>query len=151
MKLRSVLLLGALTALAPTPLSFGGGRLPSTKPPCPLRCPAGYAVVAYSWTLAPERTIYDEKGQAQVPPDGIWEVSCSLRCEQHAPNTETKTWKDTKLLCKSGAEPGPYTGPWRITGPFNRVCDARENNGCGMNCYAVRTPKAAGGKKRARP
>jgi hypothetical protein len=150
MKLRNVLLLGALTALVPSSLSLGGGRPPSTQPPCPLRCPAGYSVVAYSWALQPERTIYDEQGQAKVPPDGVWEVSCSLRCEQHSPNTETKTWTDKKPLCKSGGEPSPYSGPWRITGPFSRVCDARENNGCGMHCYAVRTPKPASGKKATR-
>lgn len=150
MKLRNVLLLGTLTALAPTPVSLGGGKPPSTQPSCPLRCPAGYTVVAYSWALQPERTVYDEQGQAKVPPDGLWEVSCSVHCEQHAPNTETKSFKDSKPLCKSGAEPGPYRGPWRITGPFTRVCDARENNGCGMHCYAVRTPKAASGKKPAR-
>ena len=150
MKLRITLLAAVLAALAPAPVSGGGGRPPSTQPACPLRCPAGYTVVAYSWTLQPERTSYDEQGKAQVPPDGVWDVTCALRCEQHAANEETKFWKDSKPLCRSGGEPAPYSGPWRITGPFTRVCDARESNGCGMHCYAIRTPKPGRGKKPAR-
>lgn len=148
-----LLLLGGILTSAPTVLApgqaRGKGRPPSTTPACPLRCPPGYQVALYTWELHPERTIYDEQGKVQVPPEGPWKVSCALRCELRDPNQETKVWEDKKVLCSSGGEPAPYTGPWRITGPLVRECAARENNGCGLHCYAIRPPRT-GGKKRAK-
>jgi hypothetical protein len=138
-----------LTA-APTPTATAkGGRGKSTTPVCPLKCPDGYQVAVFSWELHPERTIYDETGQVQIAPDSLWPITCALRCEQHAVNTETKVWKDSKELCKSGGEPSPYRGPWRNSGQFGKECAATAKDGCGMHCYAIppsRKNSAKGGK-----
>lgn len=133
------LLLGMLLVLIPASLAVAnGGRPRATSPACPLKCPAGYQVAAYTWELHAERTNYDEKGQAKVADDSLWPVTCSLRCEQHAFNQETKLVNSTRELCKSGAEPAPYRGPWRIVGPFSRQCASLTADGCGMQCYAPR-------------
>ncbi len=152
MRAKMLLLLGGLLTIAPAePTLAKNVRLKSTSPACSLQCPQGYVVAVYSWELHPDRTVYDEQGKAQVAPDAVWRVSCALRCEQRAVNVETKVWKDSKLLCASGAEPGPYRGPWRITGQFSRVCDATSNSGCGMQCYAIphlpTSRKGTGSKK----
>lgn len=144
MRTRKLLALGLLTVAVTVPVSLEtamSARVPSTTPVCPLHCPPGFQVALYTWELHPERTIYDEAGKMQVPPDGVWKVSCALRCEQHAVNQETKIWKDAKELCRSGAEPGPYRGPWRITGQFVRECAARASTDCGMHCYPIQVAK----------
>lgn len=128
------------TAKKPAPLR-------STSPSCALSCPEGYHVTHYTWELHPERTIYDEKGNHVVPPDGVWAVKCALRCEQHQVNTPTKVFTADKALCRSGAEPAPYTGPWRLTGQFQRECASLQNNGCGLRCYEIRLPKPVKAKK----
>jgi len=144
MRIAALLLAGALLAVVPTQLATAkDSRPPSRSPVCPLKCPPDYQVNVYTWELHPERTVYDEQGKAQIAGDSLWPVSCALRCEQHAPNQPTKEWKDTKELCKSGGEPSPYRGPWRNVGPFGKQCASTANNGCGMQCYAVRAAKPA--------
>lgn len=126
-------------------------HLRSTSPVCPLVCPKGFTPVVYSWQTHPNRTNYDEQGHEQVAPDSGWRVSCTLRCEQATAEGDKKIWSDNKVLCDSGAEPGPFRGPWRITGQFTRDCDARVNNGCGMQCYEMPKPAApTKGKKAGR-
>jgi hypothetical protein len=138
-------LLAALLSALPAQLAIKsadakGGRPRSTSPACPLKCPAGFQDALYSWELHPEHTAYDDQGKTIVPPDSVWRVSCSLKCEQHAVNKPTKSWSENQVLCRSGGEPAPYRGPWRIVGQFTRECAARANNGCGMQCYEIRTP-----------
>jgi len=146
MKTHVLLLLGSLVAAAPTPLATASNAKPrATSPVCALQCPAGFQVAVYTWEVHPERTIYDDLGKAKVAEDSLWPISCELRCEQHAPNAPTKEWKQKKDLCKSGAEPAPYRGPWRNFGPFGKQCAATAKDGCGMQCYAVRVVKP--GKK----
>lgn len=150
MNIRMLLALALLTVGLPATLGTAvSANVPSTTPACPLHCPPGFQVALYTWEIHPEHTIYDESGQIQVSPDKGWNVSCALRCEQHAVNEETKIWSDKKELCRSGAEPGPYRGPWRITGQFTRECAARAGTDCGMHCYPIRVQKAVkrGGKK----
>lgn len=152
------LLVGALVLLGiPAPLGWSKAAtakkpapLRSTSPSCPLRCPEGYRVAHYSWELHAERTIYDEKGNQIVPPDGVWTVKCALRCEQHAVNEPTKVHTADAPLCRSGAEPAPYTGPWRITGQFVRECASLQADGCGLRCYEIRLPKPPKKPKRGR-
>lgn len=145
------LLLAGLVVIAPTLPAGAKPALPrSTTPACPLKCPDGYAVAVYTWELHPERTNYDETGKTQIAPDSLWPITCKLRCEQHAPNQETKEWKDEKLLCSSGRDPGPYTGPWRNSGPFGKECASMTSNGCLMHCYAVPPAKKPRGKAPAK-
>ena len=145
------LLVGVMAAMIPTLLATPGSALPrSTSPTCPIQCPQGFAVKVYTWEVKPERTIYDDLGKAQVAEDSPWPVSCELRCEQHAANQPTKEWKESKVLCKSGAEPKPYRGPWRNFGPFGKQCAATAKDGCGMQCSAPRVVKATGKKGRGK-
>ena len=167
MRARAWLLLGGLagglalgvldqSATAKTPAKKAAAK--AAAPPgahggsgsCPLHCPAGLDVLAYAWEVHPERTVYDDSGKPLIPPESAWLVTCYLRCEHHEVGKETKEWKsDKKTVCTSGGEPGPFSGPWRITSQFTRECDSRESNGCGMRCRPLRAPKPPkkGGKK----
>jgi hypothetical protein len=142
---------GALLAVAPAPLATAdNAKAKSTSPACPLQCPADFKVKAYSWELHPERTIYDDLGKPKVAEDSLWPVSCELFCEQHAPNAPTKEWKQSKELCKSGAEPKTTTGLWRNKGPWGKLCESTAKDGCGMQCYAVKVVKPTGKKPRGK-
>ena len=143
MRTSALLLLSTLMATLPaSPVIAKDGRPRSTSPSCPLKCPAGYQVKAYTWELHPERTNYDEQGKVKIAEDSLWPITCALRCEQHAFNQESKVWNATKELCKSGAEPSPYHGPWRNSGQFGKECASLTPDGCTMQCYAVRRPPA---------
>ncbi len=109
------------------------------KPACPLTCPDGYRAALYTWELHPERTVYDENGQEYVPPDGVWKVSCAVRCELKE-GEQVKVQNPSKPLCDSGGEPAPYVGPWRITSKWVRECAALFPDGCGMSCYPIKKP-----------
>ncbi|HND08972.1 MAG TPA: hypothetical protein PKI49_06260 [Pseudomonadota bacterium] len=110
-----------------------------TRPICPLKCPDGFHAALYTWELHPERTVYDETGKENVPDDGIWKVSCAVRCELK--EGEKVTVKEEKKdLCDSGGEPAPYVGPWRITGKWVRECAALFPDACGMSCYPKKLP-----------
>jgi hypothetical protein len=132
----------------------------ATRPPCPLKCEEGFRPI-YTFFLHPKHTVYDENGKEMVPEDGLWEVSCALRCEKNeGQHNEHLIVKDQKTaLCTSGAEPAPYTGPWRITDKWTRECAAIYPDGCGLSCYPIKPPpvpqKAKGqksaGKKPAKP
>jgi hypothetical protein len=142
------LFVAAILASLPAQLATAkAGRPHSTTPSCPLKCPAGYADALYSWELHPERTVYDDAGKTIVPPDATWQVTCALKCQQVAVNKKTLSNSQTKVLCRSGAEPGPFRGPWRITGQFARECSSREAGGCGMHCYDIKKPKPEKKKK----
>lgn len=121
------------------------------KPSCSLSCPDGFRLVLYTWELHPERTIYDENGQEMVSQDGVWKVSCSVRCEQKSESGQVQLHNDKRLLCDSGQEPAPYVGPWRITSKWVKECAALFPDACGMTCYPVRKPpppkKQSGGKR----
>lgn len=153
MRISTLLFCGSiLAAVFAAPAAAKDSRPRSTSPTCPLKCPAGYQVKAYTWELHPERTNYDEQGKTKIADDSLWPITCALSCEQHAPNQETKVWNGTKELCKSGADPAPYRGPWRNSGPFGKQCASLTGDGCAMQCYAVRVPPPArkgskGGKK----
>ncbi len=151
MKLRDLVLLGVLGVAGPAPVATAKESLPrSTMPVCPLKCPDGMAVSVYQWELHPERTNYDETGKTKIAEDSLWPIVCKLKCEQHAPNVETKVWNDEKLLCKSGREPSPYKGPWRNSGQFGKECASVTKDGCSMHCYAVPKPARGKGKTSAK-
>lgn len=147
----SGILSATLSLVIPATLATAKPTGHATSPVCPLQCPAGYQVSVYTWELHPEHTVYDETGQKKVADDSLWPVSCALKCEQHAPNTETKEWKDSKLLCKSGAEPGPFKGPWRQLGPWNKECAALAKDGCQMHCYPPPVAKRPAGRGKRGP
>ena len=151
MRLRQPLLLAMFIAAVPAQLTTTtatGGKLRSTTPPCPLKCPAGFSSPVYTWALGPERTAYDDAGKTIVPPDAVWKVSCAIKCEKVVVNKPTESFTDNKQVCRSGAEPGPYKGPWRIVGQFARECASREAGGCSMHCYEIKAPPAPKKKKR---
>lgn len=141
MKTKALLLIGMLMATLPASQGSAKDARPrSTTPSCSLKCPAGYQVKAYTWELHPERTNYDEQGKIQIAEDSLWPIMCALRCELHVVNQEPKVWNGQKEVCKSGADPGPYRGPWRNAGQFGKECASLTSDGCGMHCYAVRRP-----------
>lgn len=111
-----------------------------TKPSCPLKCPDGFRLVLYTWELHPERTVYDEAGQEMVPQDGVWKVSCAIRCEQKIEGEPSKLHNDKTQLCDSGQEPAPYVGPWRITSKWVKECAALFPDACGMTCHPIKKP-----------
>jgi hypothetical protein len=92
----------------------------ATTPICSIKCPEGYRAALFTWELHPERTGYDETGVEIVPADGVWKVSCAARCELKVEGEPTKVTTEKKEVCDSGGEPGPFTGPWRITGKWVR-------------------------------
>lgn len=134
----AVTLFVATTVLAKNEPKRAAAQRPTT-PVCPLKCPDGYRVAIYTWELHPERTVYDETGQENVPPDGVWKVSCAVRCELKE-GEQLKVQNDSRPLCDSGGEPAPYVGPWRITGKWVRECAALFPDGCGMSCYPIKKP-----------
>lgn len=158
MRAQVLLVLGLLAASAPTEWATAKKPQPQKKAQpqsrsgaCALQCPQGHVVVHYTWEIHPERMIYDDDGKPQIPPEAPWLVSCVLRCEQRAINQPTKEWKADKVVCSSGGEPKPYTGPWRITGQFTRECSATARDGCGLKCHPIRAPKPAGKEARGKP
>lgn len=144
----ALFLAGILASLPAQLATAKGGRPRSTTPPCPLKCPAGFSSPLYSWELHPERTVYDDAGKTIVPPEAPWQVSCALKCTQAVVNQPTKTSSQNAVVCHSGGEPSPYTGPWRIIGQFARECSSREAKGCSMHCYELKKPKPEKKKKK---
>ena len=133
MSLLSVLLLWSATAVD------AKNEPKAQKPVCPLKCPDGYHPALYTWELHPERTVYDENGKEYVPDDGVWKISCAVRCE-FKEGEKTTVKEEQKPLCDSGGEPAPYVGPWRITGKWVRECAALFPDGCGLSCYPIKKP-----------
>ena len=113
----------------------------ATTPICSIKCPEGYRAALFTWELHPERTGYDETGVEIVPADGVWKVSCAARCELKVEGEPTKVTTEKKEVCDSGGEPGPFTGPWRITGKWVRECAAIYDDGCGLHCYPIKSKK----------
>ncbi len=131
--------MAAVLLLSPPVVTAKSEPKPTT-PTCLLKCPEGFHPTLYTWELHPERTVYDENGQETVPVDGVWKVSCAIRCEQKVEGAPSKVHTDKTALCNGGAEPAPFSGPWRITGKWVRECAAIQPDTCGFHCYPIKKP-----------
>jgi hypothetical protein len=132
--------MAAVLLLSP-PLVTAKDEPKPTKPTCSVKCPEGYRAALFKWELRPERTVYDEAGVEMVAVDGIWTITCWARCELKVEGEPIKIVEtDKKQICKGGAEPIPYVGPWRRLEKWDRDCAAIYDDACGFTCYPIKKP-----------